>query len=167
MLTIGSYLAQETTFSVQSFFSVLITSAVFAFFRILISRYFLKPLSRFVDFKNQQKFIHRGFDCIHYIVSTLIGTLALMQRPYARCPFYVNECEPYFAMTYPEFILTIFEKIYFMYFASYYLSDIFWIKTTKDIPILIFHHSVTISLIYVSFTTQRPLFGLATMLLHD
>lgn len=161
------FLAQETTLTVYSFKTLIFTSVVFAIFRIIISKYYLQPFSRHVDISNQQKFIHRGFDSIHYILSTIIGTLAISQRPYARCPFYFNECEPFFAMTYPSFILTIFEKFYFMYFASYYISDLLWIRTTKDIPLLIFHHSVTIGLFYITIACQRPLFGLATMVLHD
>jgi len=161
------YLAQETTISVNDILLIVICSAIFALFRLLMNKLFLRPLSVFALPKMQKKFVNRGFDTIHYILSATIGTLAFLQQPYAHCPFYILDCREWLGQSGDIFTCSIFEKIYYVYFASYYFSDVFWLHTCSDIKMLIFHHIFTISLIVTCVIVCRPVYGLSIMLFHD
>ena len=159
-------LSQQTEIKLSDLKYVFISAAIYAVYRVIINETLLKPLSNFVTEKNRYKFVHRGFDCFHYIICSIIGIIAFSQRRYGHCPFYFLNCENYIQCT-GVFMCTVLEKIYFFIFASYYISDVLWIKTTKDIPILIFHHSVTIGMIVLSVIVARPIIGMSIMLLHD
>jgi len=65
------------------------------------------------------------------------------------------------------FISSLLEKIYFINFASYYVSDFFWIRTTSDIKMLVFHHTITLFLIFSCAVVARPVLGMSIMVLHD
>lgn len=161
------YLSTLTTISSSDLWIFPITLLLYSIFRLIVSNFFIKKYLYLVDEKNKNKFLHRGFDSIHYILSTIIGTLAFLQRPYAHCPFYYLDCGKFSECTGDFLICSTFEKIYFIFFASYYMSDVFWIKTENEIIILIFHHFVTIGMIICCVIVARPVAGLSIMLLHD
>lgn len=131
-----------------------------------MNKFVLTPLSKFVSKENRYKFVHRGFDCIHYILCTIIGVLSFLQRPYRACAFYFGDCRKFNVST-GDFVCSIFQKIYFYVFIGYYLSDVFWIRTTKDIPILCFHHTITLTMLITSILSARPVAGISIMVLHD
>lgn len=164
---IADYCRSETTIGADDLIYAPFTIAAYAIYRLFLSQFFLKPLSLLINEKLRYKFIHRGFDLVHYVCSTILGTLAFSQRPYFHCPFYFLDCGKYIACTGPKVVCSHLEKIYFFFFASYYLSDVFWISTTKDIKMLIAHHFVTITMITGCALVARPVGGLSIMLLHD
>jgi hypothetical protein len=161
------YLASETTIQAKDILLIIICSVIFGIFRVIINRLILRPLSVFANKNKREKFVNRGFDLIHYWISTILGTLAFSQRPYFHCPFYMLDCAEYVRQTGEFFTCSVLEKIYYIYFASYYFSDIFWVHTSGDTKILIFHHICTIILIATCVIVARPVFGLSIMLLHD
>jgi len=160
-------LGQETTITYSDLKLLLFCIPAFCLYRILVSKFLLIPLSKHVVEKNRYKFVHRGFDCIHYFTSAILGTLAFLQRPYAHCPFYFVDCLKFIICTGDNCVCSLFEKIYYFYFVSYYLSDVFWISTTKDIKMLVFHHTITIVMVVCTAVCARPASGLSTMVLHD
>ncbi|EAX91958.1 longevity assurance protein, putative [Trichomonas vaginalis G3] len=162
------YLTQETTIESKDILLIVISSCIYAVCRTMINRLVLRPLTAFVPVEKQKvKFINRGFDFLHYCVSTILGTLAFSTRPYAHCWFYILDCKQYLGQTGNAFQCSVLEKIYYIYFASYYVSDILWIRTTNDVVMLIFHHFFTLSLIFSCVIVARPVYGLCLMLLHD
>jgi len=166
-MTLTSLLQSETTISLQDIKLFGVFIPVFCLYRVLISKFLLKPLSKTVPESCRFKYIHRGFDFIHYLTASIIGTIAFMGRPYAKCPFYFVGCDKYIYCTGESFVCSILEKIYFIYFACYYFSDVFWIHTTKDVAMLVVHHIITVSMILITAISSRPVVGLSTMLLHD
>lgn len=161
------FLHDETTIESSDIKFVLLTSVMFYMYRKFIETCFLKPLSVFVAEKQRNKFIYRGFDAIHYITSTIIGLFAFSQRPYAHCPFYILDCVQYIGCNGETVVCSMFEKVYYYYFTAYYLSDIVYINTNKEKGILVFHHSVTLTLMYLSVIATRHVFMFCTMVLHD
>ncbi|KAH0789878.1 longevity assurance protein [Histomonas meleagridis] len=163
---ITDFLAQETTMGQSDIKYILVAAVCYGIYRVFMNKFVMTPLSKFVPEKSRFKFIHRGFDCIHYVLCGMIGILAFLQRPYAHCAFYFADCREYNVCT-GEFVCSIFQKIYFYIFISYYISDIFWIRTTKDIPIMCIHHTVTLSMMLICIITARPAAGISIMVLHD
>lgn len=161
------YLRSETTLGWDDLKYAPFAILGYAIYRLILSNFFLKPLSLLLAEKLRYKLIHRGFDMIHYIMSTILGTLAFSTRPYFHCPFYFLDCAKHITCTGPTVVCSVLEKIYFFFFASYYLSDVFWIGTTKDIPMLIAHHTVTITMITACALVARPVVGFSIMVLHD
>lgn len=158
----------ETTLQAKDILLILFCSCIYAIGRTTINRLILTPLSAFVPVEKQKiKFVHRGFDFLHYFISTVLGTLAFMTRPYAHCWAYILDCKEYLGQTGNVFTCSVLEKIYYVYFTSYYVSDVLWIKTTNDVKMLIFHHFFTLSLIFSCVIVARPVYGLSLMLLHD
>ena len=166
-MQIREFLASETTIEAKDILLIILCSIIYGCCRVLINRLILRPLSKLANESKREKFVNRGFDLLHYCASTIIGTLAFSQRPYFHCPFYMLDCAEYVQQTGDVFKCSILEKIYYIYFASYYFSDICWIHTSGDIKMLIFHHCFTITLITSCVIVARPVFGLSIMLLHD
>lgn len=164
---IFNQLSSLTTISIEDLKIFPFTVLIYTIYRFIVTSFILKKLSNYVPEKNRHKFIHRGFDCSHYIISSIIGTLAFLQRPYFHCPFYYLDCGKYSECTGEKLICSNLEKIYFILFASYYISDILYIKTNNQIGIMIFHHFVTIGMIFCCVIVARPVLGLSVMLLHD
>ena len=160
-------LSQETVVDKTDVFYMIPCAALYAVYRLLVSNFVLKPISKHIKPKNQYKFIHRGFDCIHYVMCTIIGVFAFLKRPYGHCSYYYFDCRQYLDNAPAETVITYFEKVYYYLFAAYYFSDIFWIRTTKDIPILIVHHSITIGWILSFALIPLPPVCLTGGLLHD
>jgi len=167
MNDIFQFLSQETTICAKDLLYFIPFTGLFIIYRLIVSNYILKPISKQLPEKTREKFIHRGFDCIHYITSTTIGTLAFLQRPYAHCPFYFCDCREFIGYTGPAAICSVFEKVYYFYFGAYYISDAFWISTTKDIKMLIVHHFLTGGMIVTLALVSRPVVTLSISLLHD
>ena len=163
---LSDYLAQETTMSTSDIKYILVFATCYGIYRMIMNKFVLTPLSKFVSKENRYKFIHRGFDCIHYVTCAIIGVLSFLQRPYRVCAFYFGDCRKYNLCT-GDFICSVFQKIYFYVFIGYYLSDVFWIHTTKDIPILCFHHTITLTMMITCILTARPVAGISIMVLHD
>ena len=166
-MSIWEYLTSETTVPPHDIYLILGCAVLYGIYRFLICKFVLAPLSKYCDEKKRFKFIHRGFDCIHYCTSTLLGSLAFISRPYAHCPYYFLDCTPYMGPTGQYFVCSVFEKIYLFFFCSYYVSDICWIYTANDWKLIMFHHFVTLSLLSTCIMVARPVLGLSIMLLHD
>ena len=165
---LSEFLSSQTTISNSDLRILPFTILGYALYRLILSNCVLKPLSSFVPEKSRYKFVHRGFDCIHYITSAMLGTLAFLQQPYAHCPFYFVDCGRFIGCTGDNIICSVFEKIYYFYFASYYISDVFWLHTSPNgIRLLIFHHIVTIGMIVCCAIVARPVLGFSIMVLHD
>ena len=164
----ADFLSSGTTIGTEDVKYLPLTVLAYALYRFVITKFFLTPLSNFVNKDIRYKFIHRGFDCIHYIMSSIIGTLAMASRPYAHCPFYFVDCAEYIGCTGPAAVCSVFEKIYYFTFTSYYLSDILWLRTSPNgIKVLIFHHIMTCGMVYACGVVARPVIGFSIMLLHD
>lgn len=161
------YLASMTTISSKDCIYLPFTIAAFAIMRVTITNHVLKPLSLLIEEKNRFKFVHRGFDCLHYITSTILGTAAFSQRPYGHCSFWFVGCADYIKCTGDTVICSVFEKVYYLYFASYYLSDVFWIWTTKDVVMLVMHHIVSITMLVSCLFVARHMVGFCVMILSD
>lgn len=166
-MSLLEYLRSETTIAGTDIKYVLLAACVFAVYRLLVSNLFLKPLSILVSEKHRYKFVHRGFDAIHYLTASIIGLLAFSQRPYGHCPFYFLNCRPYIGCTGENVVCSVFEKIYYYVFSAYYFSDVLWIKTNKTYVIFTFHHIMTLGMLYVCILSARHVVGMSIMLLHD
>jgi len=167
MMTVFTFLSQETTIDLSDLRYLFLFVLLFSLNRLFLSHFLIYPISKLVQNRYRTQFIHRGFDCIHYVLSTIIGSMALLQRPYGKCAFYVFNCREFNLVSGDTMICSYFEKIYYFYFASYYFSDIFWLHTTKDFLVLLFHHLVSVSMIVICAVVCRPMIGLSIMLLHD
>lgn len=135
-------------------------------YRLIMTKVILKKIAQICRVKNEMKFVHRLFDLIHYSTSAMLGMSALSTRPYGHCTTWSLNCGDYF-MQQEEYIVTYFEKIYFMMFASYYVVDVFYLWTSSDTIMLIAHHCATLSMIFFSVALKVPVLGLVIMLLHD
>lgn len=143
-------------------------------FRLFITYFVLAKIAKLIHFKNdfvRFKFIHRGYDLVHYSISALTGLLAISSRPYRHCFYYSFDCGVEFAQQAEptdKCIMSIFEKIYYMSFTAYYVIDLFFLWTNKsDKKILTLHHFTTISLILISIRIRTHVIGVVVMLLHD
>ena len=163
-----NFLSSQTSISSRDLKLLPLYAGCFAIYRLIVSNKILKPLSQFVPEKNRYKFVHRSFDCLHYFTSALLGTFAVLLQPYWHCPFYFVDCGKYIGCTGDEFMCNVLEKIYYFYFASYYLSDVLWLHTSPNgIKILIFHHIVTNVLTVWLALVARPALCFSVMILHD
>lgn len=138
--------------------------------RMFLGKLVLPKIARAtnVDKKQEFKFIHRGFDCLHYCFSSIVGSLALYDRPYLKCCFWAKECAEYLMPNPSGFICTRLEKFYYFIFCAYYACDVLFLFTTpKDLFFMGLHHVITISMITLSVALNAPVVGLVIMLLHD
>lgn len=140
---------------------------VYMIYRLVMVNYVLKRIGRLLGVKCEMKFVHRTFDMIHYIVNTTLGIFALIQRPYGHCFYYAGDCKDFMWQNPSGFELTVFEKIYYIIFFTYYMVDIFFVYTTREPYLMILHHCVTLSEILNCVYLQSPVVGLSIMLLHD
>ena len=76
---LSDYLAQETTMSTSDIKYILVFATCYGIYRMIMNKFVLTPLSKFVSKENRYKFIHRGFDCIHYVTCAIIGVLSFLQ----------------------------------------------------------------------------------------
>lgn len=166
-MNLHEFLHSETTIRPSDVKYLAIASCVFAIYRVVISNFLIKPFSLLVAEKQRSKFVHRGFDAIHYITSTILGLLAMSQRPYAHCLFYYLDCGKFLGCSGTELICSVLEKVYYFYFTSYYISDLLWLKTNKEVFILLFHHTMTLSLLCLTITSFSSVVSMPLMLLHD
>jgi hypothetical protein len=129
----------------------------------------MRPLSRFVKKEeNREKFVHRGFDLINYATCAVLGTVAISLQPYGRCPFFFFGCDKYCGQTENGLQCCLAEKIYFIVFTAYYISDFFWLWTTpKDWMAMMFHHFVALGLQVSAMASERPVIVFSCMILHD
>jgi hypothetical protein len=127
----------------------------------------LGTLGRILKVKKQQKFVHRTFDMIHYTVSALIGVVAVANRPHGHCFAYARNCQDLFVQNPDGFIVSVFEKIYFFVFLSYYAVDFLFLWTASEKVVMFTHHVVTLSEVICCVILQSPVVGLSIMLLHD
>jgi hypothetical protein len=104
---------------------------------------------------------------IHCTTVVFVAVLAEQFLPYGRCPFFFRGCEVHAAQTRPDFICSRLEKVYYMLFVAYYLSDIPFVGTTTEVGILIFHHAVCLSLELLAVLSGRPVITFSCNMLHD
>jgi hypothetical protein len=170
MLGLGEqleYLDQMTKVSTEDIPSFLGLCGVYLAYRIAMVRGPLKSLARILKAKREMKFIHRTFDMIHYVVATIVGLLALARRPYGHCFAWAKDCQPLMVQNPDGFELSLFEKVYFLLFFAYYIVDIFFVYTSSEPILLLFHHIITISEVGACVLLQSPVVALSIMLLHD
>ena len=139
-------------------------------YRYIVTYHIFQKLSKskLLHVKNQYKFIHRGYDLLHYTMSTLLGIFALYNRPYGYCFYgaYTSECGEDFKQA-AVCDMTVAEKIYYMLFTAYYVVDLFYTKTQSDPKMHVFHHFITLSLIFISIYIRTQVIGIVVMLSHD
>ena len=127
----------------------------------------LKKIGIQAKVKSPFKFMNRSFDLIHYICSSILGFCAISSRPYSKCVYWCNECAEQFLPQETGFNVTLLEKVYFLFFMSYYIVDAFYINTASEFVIMVVHHITTLSLIALSVIQNLPVMCIAIMLLHD
>lgn len=114
------------------------------------------------------KFTHRTFDLVHYSLSAIIGLIALWDQPYLKCWFWAKECKDMIVtQTANGFECTGWEKLYYAFFATYYIVDFCYIRTASEPIMFTVHHLITLSMITLSILCQMPTVGLVIMFLHD
>jgi hypothetical protein len=172
--TFLSLMAEETTITASDFPLILCSAVGYLVYRLLLTKYLLTPLSAFVKHQDKEKqrreryrFVHRGFDLIHYATAATVGALCACFLPYGRCPFYFRGCEVYSFQTKPCFVCSRLEKVYYCLFVSYYLSDVPFVGTVTDTRLQLFHHLVALSLEVLAVLSGRPVITLSCNLLHD
>lgn len=160
-------LQQMTTISTADIPIFICSFFAYMIYRLIMVKYVLKKIGTLLNVKFPIKFVHRAFDMIHYISDTILGTLALAQRPYGHCFYYAGDCKDFMWQNPNGFELTVFEKIYYIVFFTYYSVDVFFVYTTREPYLMILHHFVTLSEIVHCVYLQSPVVGLSIMLLHD
>jgi hypothetical protein len=156
-----------TTISSADIPTFAVFSTGFLIYRIAMVFGLLKTMARVLHVKNTHKFVHRTFDLIHYCVASITGILALRSRPYGHCFAYAHNCLDLFYQNPDGFVVTIFEKLYFMLFSCYYAVDFMFICTSSEPFVLALHHVLTLSEVACCVILQAPAVGLSIMLLHD
>jgi hypothetical protein len=172
--TFLSFLTEQTSIMPSDFPYILLIALGYILYRVILSKILLQPLSTLVvnsDPKKQaqqrSKFVHRGFDLIHYLVIVFLGTLAAYFAPYGRCPFYFPGCASYSAPTRPGFICSRLEKVYHILFTAYYVADIPFLWTTTDVGLMSFHHAICLGLEFLTMLSGRTVILFSCNLLHD
>ena len=166
-MTISDFLNKQSEVNKEDLINMIKLIPVFIIYRLIISNLILKPLSKFVKPQHRYKFVHRGFDCIDYIISTILGMLSFRNKSYGHCSYYYFDCREHIDNQPNITFISNFEKIYYYYFGLYYLSDVFWISTTKDVLMLIVHHCLTIGWVVSFALLPLPPVCLTGGLLHD
>ena len=158
-----------TTISLADIPLFLICAAVYFVYRAVLSRFILPQFTKILPVSKDKhnRFVPRLFDAIHYVFSGIIGVLADLQRPYAHCFIFARDCFKFLQQNPNGFECTIFEKIYYILFTSYYIVDIFYVNTASEPIIIITHHIVCLSMIFSCIVLTSPVVGLSIMLLHD
>lgn len=143
-------------------------------FRLFLTYLVIGQIAKLINFKNdfvRFKFTHRGYDCIHYWFSTILGFVAILKRPYYHCFYFTFNCgDEFLQQVEPtdRVIMSGFEKLYYMIFTAYYTVDFFFIWTNSaDKKLLFVHHITSISLILISIYIRTQVIGVNVMLLHD
>ena len=167
LLDISNELRQMTTVSAQDIPMYFQLCVLYLLFRLFMMHVVLKSIGKAAKVKRMTKFINRGFDMIHYIVSSIVGCVALLQRPYGHCFYYAKDCKDFLWQNPNGFELTVLEKIYYMLFFIYYSTDLFFVYTSSEPILLTFHHLVTLSEVANCVVLKSPVVGLSIMLLHD
>ena len=146
----------------------------YGIFRLVLTYLVISKIAKLIKFKSdfvRFKFIHRGFDLVHYTSSAIIGLFAISTRPYSHCYYYSFDCGIEFiqqAEPTDRVVMSNLEKIYYMVFTAYYVVDIFFIWTNNhDRRLLALHHATTLSLIFISVYIRTHVIGVCVMLLHD
>ena len=164
-------LNQITTLSYSDLPIFLLCSIVYYIYRLVLSDIFILELKRIISYDPEkdkhQRFIPRFFDTVHYIISGIIGLFATLQRPYAHCFAFALNCFDFLQQNPDGFILTLFEKIYFIFFTSYYVVDLFYVHTSPEPIVIIIHHIVCLGMIFSCIALKVSVVGLSIMLLHD
>jgi hypothetical protein len=161
-------LGQTTTISSADIPTIAISSVAFLIYRLIMLYGPLDSVGKALEVKKRSKFINRTFDMIHYIVSSVVGVIAMSHRQYGHCFGYAIHCRDLFFQNPEGFVVTVFEKLYFYIFFSYYAVDLFFIHTsTEKAGIMILHHVLTLSEVVCCVILRSPVVGLSIMLLHD
>jgi hypothetical protein len=142
--------------------------ATYGVYRYVFSRLVLARIARILHVKKQEKFVHRCFDLAHYSASALLGSLALLARPYGHCAIWGAHCFDELAPCPGDCVCTVLEKIYYILFCAYYIVDVPFVGTVGDDFLAVsIHHAITVAMILLSVYVRVPAIGLVIMLLHD
>jgi hypothetical protein len=160
-------LGQLTTISLADAPMLVLACVAALIYRLAMVYWILYSLANVLKVKKPQKFVHRTFDMIHYTVSALIGVIAIANRPHGHCFAYARNCQDLFVQNQDGFIVSVFEKIYFFVFFSYYAVDCLFLWTASEKLVMYIHHVVTLSEVICCVVLQSPVVGLSIMLLHD
>lgn len=164
-----SILNQLTSISLSDIPVFLCLIACYSVFRwFLVNRVFT-PLGHAakVDPKRIYKFANRCFDLLHYSSSAIIGLIAVLNRPYAKCMFWSYDCADFYMPTEGSFQVTSMEKLYVLIFFCYYIVDVAYIGANTGIALIALHHVATLSLVFGSIILQVPAVCVTIMILHD
>ncbi|KAH0784946.1 longevity assurance protein [Histomonas meleagridis] len=167
MSALFNQLDRMTYLSIKDLPTLVIGSAVYLIYRLIMCNFVLNKIGKSLGVKNNFKFTHRSFDMIHYVSSALLGFAALSRRPYFHCIFWAADCVEAFSQKVGGYPMSVLEKIYFMMFACYYIADFFFIHTASEKYMMIVHHIVTLFMIFSCVYLDCPITGILIMLLHD
>jgi ceramide synthetase len=161
-------LRQLTTISLDDIPVFLGVIGAYGVYRYVLSRFVLARLAGILNVKKRNKFIHRSFDLVHYSFCALLGSLAVLSRPYAHCVIWGARCYEALAPSPGACVCTVLEKIYYIVFCTYYIVDIPFVGTVgHDFIAVTIHHIVTVAMILLSVLVRVPAIGLVIMVLHD
>ncbi|RLV91626.1 Sphingosine N-acyltransferase LAG1 [Spathaspora sp. JA1] len=142
---------------------------VFTFIREFLMCCFLRPIAKFCGIKReskQKRFMEQTYSMCYYGCTGPIGLWIMSRLPL----WYFNTTQ--FYINYPH-------KTHDLYFKVYYLGQAaFWVqqsvvlvlqleKPRKDFKELVFHHIVTIALIWCSYRFHFTWIGLAIYITMD
>ena len=160
-------LSEPTSITLSDWKSFSLYCFVILVYRIIMTKFILVKIGRSLKIKRTFKFVHRSFDMIHYIASAITGLISVTQSPYGKCVFWAGNCRELLLPTKHVFICTFIEKVYYYVFTGYYVVDIFYIYTSSEVLMMICHHAITLTMIFLSVADNVPAIGLCVMLLHD
>ncbi|KAI5518036.1 sphingosine N-acyltransferase protein [Trichomonas vaginalis G3] len=165
-MSILNQLTSITRADIPFFLGLITAYSVFRWF--LVNKVFatLGRLAK-VDPKRLYKFSNRCFDLLHYSSSAIIGLIAVLSRPYAKCMFWSYDCADFYMPTEEAFQVTVMEKIYVLIFFCYYIVDVAYIGANTGIALIAIHHVATLSLVFGSIILQAPVVCVIIMILHD
>jgi hypothetical protein len=161
------YLRELTLVSKDDIPLLAIVALFYSVYRAVMCRVVLQTFAKILRVKNEVKFIHRTFDCIHYVVTTVIGAVALGMRPYWLCTYWAKNCGEFMGQNPNGFECTVLEKIYYMLFAAYYIVDLGYVWTVNEPKLILLHHFLTLSMVFACVVLRSAVTGLSIMLLHD
>lgn len=160
-------LRTPTSITISDYKSFALYCVAIFIFRFIMSKFILVKIAKHLKIKKTFKFIHRGYDMIHYVTSAVVGLLSVTQSSFGRCVFWANNCRDELLPTNGAFVCTFIEKAYYYVFTGYYVVDIFYIYTASEILMMICHHTITLTMIFLSTIAHLPGICLSIMLLHD
>lgn len=153
----------------KDFAFVLFYMIFFTFFREFCMLVLVKPLARKAGFTNHNKikrFMEQFYSLIYYGLSSPFGFFVMMKLPVKWFDTY------YFYESYPHYTIFSWMKLFYLGQAAFWTQQATVLalqleKPRKDYYELIFHHIITMALIYASYTFNFTWIGIAVYLTMD